>query len=63
VAGSKMLLFRRRLASKSPEMLAALAGLAAHWSAEPAAKEILALASTHSDPEISDATVRRGGSR
>lgn len=63
VAGSKVLLFRRTLASKSPEMLAALSGLAAHWSSEPAAKEALAQASKHSDPEISDAATRRGGPR
>jgi hypothetical protein len=63
VAGTKRLLFRRSLASKSPEMLAALAGLAAHWSGEPAAKEILAQASRHSDTEISDAATRRGGAR
>lgn len=63
VAGKKVLMFRRSLASKSPGMLAALAGLAAHWSSEPAAKEVLALASRHSDPEISDAVARRGGSR
>jgi hypothetical protein len=63
VAGSKMLLFRRSLASKSPEMLAALAGLAAHWSTEPAAKEVLAQAAKSSDPEISDAATRRGGAR
>jgi hypothetical protein len=63
VVGNKVLLFRRSLASKSPEMLAALAGLAAHWSSEPAAKEVLAQASKHSDPEISDAATRRGGPR
>ncbi|MDQ8153113.1 MAG: hypothetical protein P3B98_00500 [Gemmatimonadota bacterium] len=63
VAGSKMLLFRRSLASKSPEMLAALTGLAAHWSTEPAAKEVLTQASKSSDPEISDAATRRGGAR
>jgi hypothetical protein len=63
VAGSKMLMFRRSLASKSPEMLAALAGLAAHWSTEPAAKEVLAQAAKNSDPEISDAAARRGGAR
>ena len=63
VAGNKILMFRRNLASKSPEMLAALTGLAAHWSSEPAAKEVLALASKHSDPEISDAAMRRGGAR
>ena len=63
VAGGKRFLFRRSLASKSPEMLAALAGLAAHWSNEPAAREVLAQAAKHSDPEISDAATRRGGSR
>lgn len=63
VAGKKVLMFRRSLASKSPGMLAALAGLAGHWRSEPAAQEILALASKHSDPEISDAVARRGGSR
>jgi hypothetical protein len=63
VAGNKVLMFRRSLASKSPEMLAALAGLATHWSSEPAAKEVLAQASKHSDPEISDAASRRGGPR
>ncbi len=63
VAGKKVLMFRRGLASKSPAMLAALAGLAAHWSTEPAAKEVLAQASKHSDPEISDAAARRGGAR
>ena len=63
VAGKKVLMFRRGLASKTPGMLAALAGLAAHWSSEPAAEEIFALASKHTDPEISDAVARRGGSR
>jgi hypothetical protein len=63
VAGKKAVFFRRKLASKSPEMLAALAGLAAHWSAEPAAQEIFTQAARHSDTEISDAVARRGGSR
>lgn len=63
VAGKKSLFQRRKLASKSPEMLAALAGLAAHWSTEPAAQEILAQAGRQSDTEISDAVTRRGGSR
>ena len=63
VAGSKVLMFRRSLASKSPEMLAALAGLSAHWSSEPAAKEVLAQAAKQSDPEIADAAARRGGTR
>ena len=63
VAGKKSMFQRRKLASKSPEMLAALAGLAAHWSTEPAAQEILAQAGRQSDTEISDAVARRGGSR
>jgi len=63
VVGRKVLMFRRNLASKSPEMLAALAGLAAHWNTEPSARDLLALASKHSDPEISDAATRRGGTR
>ena len=63
VAGKQVLMFRRTLASKSPEMLAALAGLAAHWSTEPAAKEVLSQASKSSDPEIVDAATRRGGTR
>jgi hypothetical protein len=63
VAGRKVLMFRRNLASKSPEMLAALTGLATYWSTEPSARELLALASKHSDPEVSDAATRRGGAR
>jgi hypothetical protein len=63
VAGSKVLMFRRTLAAKSPEMLAALTGLATYWASEPSAKEILAQAGKSSDPEISDAATRRGGSR
>jgi hypothetical protein len=63
VAGRKSLFQRRKLASKSPEMLAALVGLAAHWSTEPAVQEILTQAGRHSDTEISDAVARRGGSR
>jgi plasmid stability protein len=63
VAGSKVLVFRRSLASKSPEMLAALTGLAAHWSTEAAAKELLSQAAKSSDPEIADAATRRGGPR
>ncbi len=63
VAGRRILIFRSSLASKSPEMLAALAGLAAHWSSEPSARDVLASASKHTDPEISDAATRRGGTR
>jgi hypothetical protein len=63
VAGGKTLLFRRTMASKSPEMLAALTGLATHWSSETSAKEVLAQAAKSSDPEISDAATRRGGTK
>lgn len=41
-----------RLPAKSPVMLAALSGLAAHWSAHTRARGILRLASTSADPEI-----------
>src|SRR3954451_1923858 len=43
---------RRRLAPKSPELLAALSGMAAHWRNDPVAAEVLTLAMQHSDPEI-----------
>ena len=59
--GRKRLFSRRALASKSPEMLAALTGLAAHWRNEPAAKQALDLATKSPDVEISDAVLRRGG--
>ncbi len=44
--------FGRRLAPKSPELLAALAGLASYWKADPQVSEVLAHAIRHSDPEI-----------
>jgi len=59
--GKKRFLRRRRLASKSPEMLAALAGLAAHWRDDPAAAAVLDLAAHSSDSDITDAAARRGG--
>jgi hypothetical protein len=43
---------RRRLAPKSPELLAALAGMAVHWRQDPTAADVLTLAMQHSDPEI-----------
>ena len=43
---------RRRLAPKSPELLAALAGMAVHWRQDPVAADVLTLAMQHSDPEI-----------
>ena len=59
--GKKRFLRRRSLASKSPEMLAALAGLAAHWRDDPAAAAVLDVAARSSDSEIVDAAERRGG--
>lgn len=43
---------RRRLASKSPEMLAALTGLATQWSADPKAAAVLTLAGRDPDPDV-----------
>ncbi|MBI1810279.1 MAG: hypothetical protein HYR75_10310 [Gemmatimonadetes bacterium] len=59
--GRKRFLRRRALASKSPEMLAALSGLATHWRNDAAAAAVLAIAEGSTDREIADAVVRRGG--
>jgi hypothetical protein len=42
----------KRMAPKSPELLAALAGLAAHWREDPAAAEVLFHARQHHDSQI-----------
>jgi hypothetical protein len=42
----------RRLAPKSPELLAALIGLAGYWCEDPAAADALTRAQQHSDPDI-----------
>jgi hypothetical protein len=44
--------FGRRLARKSPELLAALTGLALHWSQDPLVKDVLAYARWHTDRQI-----------
>ena len=44
--------FGRRLPSKSPELLAAVAGLASYWADHPMANEVLSDARKHADPEI-----------
>jgi hypothetical protein len=44
--------FVKRMAAKSPELLAALAGLAAYWRDDPAAAEVLFHARQHHDSEI-----------
>ncbi len=49
------LLKREGLVSKTPEMLAALEGLAIHWRTDPAAQTALALATSSHDPEIAGA--------
>jgi hypothetical protein len=49
---------RRCLAPKSPELLAAIAGLAAHWAEEPRAQQVLAAAERHADAEIRAAARR-----
>ena len=52
LAVSRRRLFGRRLAPKSPVLLAALAGLASFWRDDPSAMEVLIQALHHSDPEI-----------
>lgn len=51
--------FWRALAPKSPIVLAALGALAGSWGYDPAAKDILALAARHKDPEILAAITSR----
>lgn len=51
--------FRPSLAPKSPDLLAALAGLAAHWSEEPLVKDLLAYARWHTDRQIRAAVATR----
>jgi len=45
----------RRLGPKSPELLAAVSGLAARWAEDPKAAAVLRLATRSSDPEIRSA--------
>jgi hypothetical protein len=52
LAVSRRRLFGRRLAPKSPVLLAALAGLASFWREDPSAMEVLSQAYQHSDPDI-----------
>jgi hypothetical protein len=52
--------FRNRLAPKSPDLLAALTGLATHWSEEPLVRELLAYARWHTDRHIRAAAAARG---
>ena len=54
------LIKRATLGSKSPELLAALEGLATHWRDDKTASEALALAAASSDAEIRGAVSPRG---
>ncbi len=51
---------RPALAPKTPELLAALEGLAVHWREDKSAKEALSLAAASSDAEIRAAVAPRG---
>ena len=57
--GRTAILRRRVLAAKSPEMLAALSGLATHWRDHADAALALRLAATSEDAEVRDAVTRR----
>ena len=46
---------RKRIAAKSPEVVAAIGGLATHWSTDPRAAEVLLRARRHRDFEIRSA--------
>ncbi len=59
--GKKRLLRTRPLATKTPEMLAALAGIVAHWRDDPNTKTVLTLAAASTDPDIVDIMARRAG--
>ncbi|MGH7500060.1 MAG: hypothetical protein ACREL3_14570 [Gemmatimonadales bacterium] len=48
----KFRFLRRRIAAKSPEVVAAVAGLAAHWRDDPRAADVLARARAHRELEI-----------
>ena len=52
VAQKSRFMRRWELQLKSPEMLAALAALAAYWSHDPIVQEILNLAIKSNDPEL-----------
>jgi hypothetical protein len=59
--GKKRLFRKRALASKTPEMLAALAGIVTHWRDDPVADTVLTLAARSTDPDIADIMSRRVG--
>lgn len=57
------LIKRESLVSKSPEMLAAIEGLAIHWRRHPVAQPVLALAAASGDAEIAAAAAMTGRPR
>jgi hypothetical protein len=59
--GRKKFLRARSLAAKTPEMLAALAGIVTHWRDDASSKTVLAVAAESTDPEIADIMSRRIG--
>lgn len=54
-APGRSLLGRPRLAPRSPEVISALAGLAAHWSGDPRVQAVLERARASGDPELAQA--------
>jgi hypothetical protein len=56
--GKRRFLRKQALAAPTPEMLAALSGLATHWAQDPAAQAILAVAAKSRDKDVRDAVVR-----
>jgi hypothetical protein len=47
---------RRKLANKTPEMMAALGALAAYWKTDERAKDVIAMAEKSRDPDVRQAT-------
>jgi hypothetical protein len=52
LAVSRRRFWGRRLAPKSPEVLAALGGLAQHWATDSKAKAVVALAARSTDADV-----------
>ena len=53
----------RRLAPRSPRLLAALAGLVGRWSTDPRAASVIVRASRHPDPAVRNAVAQRDGGK
>ena len=51
-SGGRTLLGREKLPPKSPELLAALAGLASGWQGDPRVRVVLRRATASGDPDI-----------